>query len=303
MEKLRTVLLDRAKEVQRDVQRRASGEVVRTHTATGLHSIDDAFGGLELGTLTLLVGGTGSGKSVVIKHLVRAAAEAGYGAVGYFVEDPRRRTADRFIAETTGIATTDLGKLALSPGEVKRVAQAADEATWADRVAVRFGSVSAAEILDEVGRITTVGGAPLGLVVVDYAGALEGDETESWESRCATTARALNVIAGDRGMSTVFGAQAASHVIPRGRALYERHPGDVSGFRPGLGDAALARRMEQYAKSVWTLHRPGYWKRELGDGSATDDVLELHIVKNNFGGTGWVPLEFDGATSTIRDRL
>lgn len=263
--------------------------------------MDSAFGGLELGTLTLLVGGTGIGKSVVLKHLARGAAEAGLGVVVYMVEDPERPTADRYLAETTGIAATDLGKLALTSGEVAQVAQAADEAEWADRVAVRFGPVSAAEILDEVGRITTIGGAPLGLVEVDYAGALTSDSDESLEQLCANTARTLNVIAGERGMSTVFGAQAASHVIPRGRALHDRHPGDVSGFRPGLGDAALARRMEQYAKSVWTLHRPGYWKRELGDGSATDDVLELHVVKNNFGGTGWVPLAFDGATSTIKD--
>ncbi len=300
MEPLHKVLKRRAAEVQENVRRRASGEVVRTHTKTGLASIDDEFGGLELGTLTLIVGGTGVGKSVVMTHLARAAAEQGLGVVVYFVEDPQRRTADRFISEATGILSTDLGKLDLDAKEVTRVVQAADQASWASRVAVRFGSVSATEILDEVSRIPTVGGAPLGLVVVDYAGALDGEG--SLEELCASTARALNVVAGDRGISTVFGAQAASHVIPRGRALHDRHTGDVSGFRPGLGDAAFARRMEQYAKAVWTLHRPGYWKRELGDGTATDDVMELHVVKNSFGGTGWCALEFNGATSTIKDK-
>jgi replicative DNA helicase len=299
VKRLRQVLSDRVKEVQEGVRRRASGEVVRTHTPTGIASVDEEFGGLELGVLTLLVGCTGAGKSLVMKHLAKAAAKAGIGVVVYFIEDPARRTADRFLAEETGIASTDLGKLDLEAGEVTRVQQAAEGMGWADRIGVHFGPVSADEILDQVGRITTVGGAPLGLVLVDYAGALTGDEP--WEELCAKTARALNVIAEKRGISTVFGAQAASHVIPRGRTTWDRSPGDTSGFRPGLGDTALARRMEQYAKSMWSIHRPGYWKREMGDGGATDDTLELHIVKNNFGGTGWVPLLLDGATSTLRD--
>ena len=302
MEKLSKVLLERAQEMRAGVQRRASGAVVRTHTPTGLRAIDDEFGGLEIGAMTLLVGGTGAGKSVAMKQLAKGAAQAGLGAIVYFVEDLRRRTADRFLSEETGVVSTDLGKLQLSEGELDRVDLAVQQATWAERVAVHFGPISSSQVLDEVGRIQTVGGAPLGLVVVDYAGALVDEGTESMEVRCATTAQALNVLAGAREMSTVFGAQAASHVIPRGREQYNRHPGDVSGFRPGLGDAAFARRMEQYAKAVWSVHRPGYWKRELGDGSAIDDTLELHIVKNNFGGTGWVPLSFDGATSTIKDR-
>lgn len=248
-----------------------------------------------------MVGGTGSGKSVVIKHLAKAAAQAGLGSLVYFVEDPERRTADRYLSEVTGVATTDMGKLNLDMSEVGRIEQAATEAGWADRVAVQFGPVTAERILDEVAELKDVGGCPLGLVAVDYAGALDGDEEQSMETRCANTARALNVIAGQRNMSTVFGAQVASHVIPRGRQAFIQRPGDVSGFRPGLGDTALARRMEQYAKAVWTLHRPGYWKRELGDGSADDDVLELHVVKNSFGSTGWIPLLFDGPTASIRD--
>jgi replicative DNA helicase len=302
VQKLSQVLRDRAKEVKRDVQRRASGQVVKTHTPTGLRCVDEEFGGLEIGVLTLVVGGTGIGKSVVMKQLSEGAARGGCGALLYIVEDPRRRTADRYLAETTGIRATDIGKLALDSGEVMRLEQAAQAATWADRVLVHFGPITAEQVLDEVASIKDVGGVPLGLVEVDYAGALDGDDDESLEVRCANTAKALNRIAEDRQMSTVFGAQAASHVIPRGRAQFSQRPGDVSGFRPGLGDAALARRMEQYAKAVWTLHRPGYWKRELGDGSAVDDTLELHIVKNSFGGTGWVPLDFDGATSTIKDR-
>lgn len=50
----------------------------------------------------------------------------------------------------------------------------------------------------------------MGLVVVDYAQALAHEG--NMEEVCASTARALNVIAGERGMATVFGSQVKTEV-------------------------------------------------------------------------------------------
>ena len=55
LQPLRRVLKARAVEVADGVARRASGEIVRTHTPTGLAEFDDVFGGLELGVLTLII--------------------------------------------------------------------------------------------------------------------------------------------------------------------------------------------------------------------------------------------------------
>jgi replicative DNA helicase len=252
-----------------------------------------------MGVLTLVVGHTGDGKSVVIKHFAKAAALAGLGALVYFVEDPEKRTADRFLAEETGVAASDLGRLEVDPHEVDQLKQAAGAADWADRIAVRFGTVSAEEVLQDVAATKRVGGSPLGLVAVDYAQAIASEG--SMEETCASTARALNELAGARNVATVFGSQVVTEVLRRGRARWEREPGDVSGFLPSLGDAMWSRRLEQYAKAELVAFRPGRWKRELGQ-DARDDTLELHVPKANFGPSGWVSLGWDGPRARVFSR-
>lgn len=296
---LRSVLRDRVAEVADGVRRRASGETVLTHVPTGLAEYDAAFGGLELGVMTLVVGHTGHGKSVVMKQLGQGAAQAGLGVLLYFVEDPQRRTADRFLSTATGIASSDLGRLRVDEHELDDLKTAVDGADWADRIAVRFGSISPDQIIADVERIKHVSNAPLGLVGVDYAQAL--DNEGSLEETCARTAKALNEIAGRRSMATVFGSQVKTEVIKRGRDHFTRFPGDVSGFCPGATDAMWSARLSQYAKAVLTIHRPGKWKQDMGE-DARDDVMELHVPKQNFGATGWVPLGWDGAHARIYSR-
>lgn len=296
LERLDRVLIARAEEVADGLARRASGEVVRTHTPTGLADFDDVFGGLELGVLTLVMGHTGDGKSVLIKQFARAAAEAGIASQIYFVEDPKRRTADRFLSEDTGIAAHDLGRLAVKESEVADLRRAAREATWAERVAVKFGPVTAEEILSNADTLRTVGGCPVGLVAVDYAQALANEG--NMEETCANTARALNVLAMGRNISTVFGSQVVTEVLRRGRSRWDRGNQDVSGYLPTLGDAMWSRRLEQYSKAVVVPFRPNRWKKELGE-DCQDDVLELHVPKASFGPSGWVGLGWDGAHSRI----
>lgn len=293
---LRRVLRDRAVEVADGVARRASGETVRTHTPTGLAEFDAVFGGLELGVLTLIMGHTGDGKSAVIKQVAEAAAKAGIGSLVYFVEDPARRTADRWLADATGIAATELGRLDLNAQQVADVTAAAEAAEWSDRVAVQFGAVSPEQILADAEKHRTVGKAPVGLIAVDYAQAMANEG--NMEETCASTARALNELALERNISTVFGSQVVTEVLRRGRARWERSFGDVSGFLPSLGDAMWSRRMEQYAKAVLVPFRPGRWRKELGE-EAQDNTIELHVPKMSFGPSGWVSLGWDGAHSRI----
>jgi replicative DNA helicase len=297
LEQLDRVLAARADEVADGVRRRASGEIVRTHTPTGLVEFDEVFGGLELGVLSLVVGHTGDGKSVLIKQFAKAAAMAGIASLVYFVEDPKRRTADRFLADDTGIAAADIGRLNVNEGGLADLRAAAGAAKdWARRVAVQFGPVTPDQILSDAENHRTVGKAPVGLIAVDYAQALANEG--NMEEMCASTARALNVLAADRNISTVFGSQVVTEVLRRGRARWERSSGDVSGYLPSLGDAMWSRRMEQYAKAVLVPFRPNRWRKELGE-EAEDNVMELHAPKMSFGPGGWVSLGWDGAHSRI----
>lgn len=124
------------------VAAKASGRKVLTHVPTGLAEYDEVFGGLELSVMTLLVGHTGDGKSALMKQFLKAAAVAGVAGLGYFVEDPRARTADRFLADETQLNAADLSRLLVTQAEVADIRAAVKAADWTDRVALHFGPVT-----------------------------------------------------------------------------------------------------------------------------------------------------------------
>lgn len=301
---LSKVLHSRVKDLIDLKKRRDAGETVFTHVPTGLKSFDARFGGLEVGILTLVVGHTGDGKTSVLGQLAKGAASAGFGVLLVLLEDPLARIADRYLAGVMGESANKISRLNFGTGE--RLEAALTELDWAKRVGVVAGMYSPDDVLDLVNRTTDVGGAPLGLVIVDYAQGFS-DAAENMEKVCAQMARNLNGVAGERKLACVFGSQVATDVLHRGRTRWERtlalQRPDEGGFRPGKGDVMWARRLEQYSKAVWYIFRPGRWRRELGDEGATDDTMEITVGKANYGAEGCETFAWHGPSTSISDRV
>ena len=252
---------------------------------------------------------TGDGKSAFARQVSEAAARAGAGVVWFCGEDPEDATAERYLADGTGVPATDMGRLDLTAGELDRIAQAADEAAdWARRIDVRFGPVDVDELLRVVDDTPVVGGAPVKLVVVDYLQIMAA--ARNLEDDIARLATALNARAGgvqpdgtlsrERRFAVLLLSQVASDVLRRGRDRYREHR-EVTGFTPGLGDTEWCRRAEKSTKAVWALVRPNRWRREMGE-EAVDDCAELHVRKANFGPMGWVVLTWDGPACRFGNR-
>jgi replicative DNA helicase len=285
------VLTGRARELRKDVQRAASGERLITHVPTGFSVIDETFGGLRIGCATELMAHTGDGKSAFARQVAEAAARAGAGVLWFCGEDPEDATAERYLADGTGIPATMMGRLDLVEGELDLIDRAAAEASpWAKRIDVRFGPVDVDDILAAVDEETTVGGAPLKLVIIDYLQIMAA--ARQLEDDIARLATGLNARAGDRRIAALVLSQVASDVLRRGRDQYRDHR-EVTGFIPGLGDTEWCRRAEKSTKAVWALVRPGRWKREMGE-DVPDDCAELWVRKANFGPMGWERLGWDG---------
>lgn len=298
------VVRDRVLRLKEDRARLDRGERVMTHVPTGLRAFDERFGGLEIGILTLCVGHTGDGKTTVLAHLAEYAAKAGFGVLLVLLEDPADKLADRLLAKVTGITANKITRLQVA--DTERLDVAVSHLDWTSKVGLVAGTYTPDQVLDIVKQTDEVGGAPLGLVVVDYAQGFLDDEV-GMEQVCAKMARTLNGVAMERGISCVFGSQVKSEVLQRGRQRWERTSAsgdpDESGFRPGKGDVMWSRRLEQYAKAVWYIFRPGRWRRELGVDTARDDVIELHVGKANYSQEGAESFRWDGATSTVADRI
>lgn len=288
---LHDVLLRRARGLRDEVRRHEAGEQLLTHVPTGFTAIDDMFGGIRLGCATEIMAHTGDGKSALAKQLCEAGAKAGAGVAWFVGEDPEDATAERVLADGTGIPATDIGRLDLSAAELDRIdSAAAATKSWAQRIDVRFGPLDVDDLMTQIGELEEVGGAPLRLVVVDYIQMMAA--SRALEDDIARLATHLNASAAARRIAVVLMSQVASDVLRRGRDFYSAQK-QVTGFIPGLGDTEWCRRAEKSTKAVWALFRPGRWKREMGE-DADDDCAELHVRKANFGPTGWVPLRWDG---------
>lgn len=280
---------------------RQAGKAVFTHIPTNLAKFDHQFGGVEIGILTLIVGHTGDGKTALLGHLAKAAATAGFGVLLVLLEDPQDKLADRYLAAIMGTSANKLARLDFGSPERLDAALAVSE-SWTSRVGLVSGDYSATEVLAIVDKTETVGGAPLKLVVVDYAQSFAEDEGRM-EQVCASTARGLNARAMARGFAAVLGSQVKTEVLARGRSRWERtlasgEP-DERGFVPGKGDVMWSRRLEQYSKACWYLFRPGRWRRACGDGAAKDNVFEIHIGKANFSAEGGEAFTWNGEACTI----
>lgn len=234
---------------------------------------------------------TGVGKSTFARQVAEGAARARAGVLYVVGEDGEAPTAERILADGTGITATEMGRLDLTTSELDRIEQAArDAATWARRIQPVFECPSVDEVLALVDETREVGGVPLSLVILDYA-QIFGDE-RNLESEIAKLGRGMQVRSADRRIATLILSQASNDVLRRGREQYLRDK-SVRGFVPGKGDIEWCKRLEKSVKDYWVLDRPGLWRREMGEDDP-DTTAEFHVKKANFGPTGWVPIGWDG---------
>ena len=285
------VLREQVKRLRRDVLRRASGERVLTHVPTGFEKIDAEYGGIRKGIVTELMAHTGDGKSSFMRQCAEACAREGAGALWIVAEDPEDATAERQLSGDTGIGTSAIGRLELDTADLDRLEDAAVKASkWAGRLLPVFELLEIEGVLDVIDGVTTIGGAPLGAVYIDYAQVLAS--SKSLEDDIATLGKGLHARSRERGFAVMVGSQVTTDVLRRGReAWLQRH--DISQIRPSLGDTEWCRRLEKLSKAAWSLVRPGRWQREFGS-DAEDDYAELHVIKANFGPMGWVRLGWEG---------
>ena len=292
---LRDVLVERLAAHQEAIAARARGEKPKNFIPTGITSWD-RNGGLETGVMTIIAGPTGEGKSAVMLHLVRNAAEAGIRSLVLSFEDPAGKTADRVFARSTGESGHVLGRMDYDPAILERLAAAVKEsAGWASLVEFRAGLVTAKAAYE------TVKAADAKLIVIDYAQAFPDDEG-SRERMLAALAWSLSELAQQKQCAVVLFSQVRSEVEERGKMVYDR-TGTIDGYRPGpgAGDVGWSRAMTQRAKVVIYLFRPGRWARGHGL-QKKDDTMQLIFAKVNFGVEGTLEVGWDGAHSSIFDR-
>lgn len=303
---------ERATELGSQYNLAAAGLAPITHCPTGLRRLD-AAGVIELGVAHVVLGHEGDGKSALGLQLLKGCAQAGFGAMGFWPEDPRRFISDRVLAPALGMAATKLRRLQDPDpdGMPARLRAAKLEVnSWAKRIQVDDRRMESREIVEAIRRRW---GSDTRLAVVDYAQVLGGETDEGSVERVITRlVWDLNEAAKELGGAIVLLSQVRTLVKERGRRLFDvwknKNPGvapteeAVEGYRPLAGDGQWApNALGQKARAVLSWFRPRLWLRMHG-ANVQDDLAELLILKSNYGPSmETLRLKWDGPTTTISD--
>lgn len=280
----------------RDRGKKERGEDVLVQLPTGLRDLD-RNGGLELDVSTVIAGPTGEGKSALKLHLIRSIASAGHEVVVLDFEDPTRKTVHRSLAESTGIGSHKIGRLAFEMEDEKRLrAACASIGEWGSRVRHHAGLVTADQVRETCKRYPNARA-----LFVDYAQALPG-RNGNLEREIADISWDLGEDAQRNHRSNVIFSQTIAAIEERGARRFERD-GTIEGYRPGPGKSyiAWARALGERAKAVWYLFRPGRWAKKHGIAGATDNIMEIIVDKSNFSMEGTVRVSWDGARAALSD--
>src|SRR5688572_18038294 len=139
----------------------------------------DANGGVTRGVLTVLGGVDGQGKSFVSNHLAQSAGRAELHVAQLVFEDPEEQTANRSIANQTGIDSRKLNMATFDVMDMDKIYAAAKSTeSWGQYVHYHSGLVDVADAmgaLEDLSSDLQSQGDSLGLVLLDYAQAFPED--------------------------------------------------------------------------------------------------------------------------------
>ena len=305
------VVLDQAARLEDLAVRRVEGTLrpEDLFVPTGIKRWD-ANGGITRGVLTVLGGVDGQGKGIVSNHLAQSAGRRRIHTAQIVMEDPEEQTANRSIANMTGIDSRRLGLATFDIMDMDKIYAAAREtADWGKYVHYYSGLLSASDVLDALHDLAgdlRDSGEELGLVEVDYAQAFP-EEEKGLESVIRHFSWDANKFAQQWKCGFVAFSQVKPEISARGHGVFwaakkrDQESWDVSGFMPGPGtqDLAWASAFGQRGRAVGYIFRPGYYERMLGKPGAADDRLWIRWAKVNFGNSGLLELKFDGPTGRI----
>lgn len=243
--------------------------------------VDRITGGWRPGTVNVVAGRPGTGKSVLGAQSALHAALHGAVPLVVSCEMTRVEVTNRWLASLAAVdlSPARLKDRKLTEPEWQRIAQAqgrlADiRATIDDRSTVTVADIRARA------RETRRRHGSLGLVVVDYLQLLTANRRKDGnrEQEVAEMSRSMKIMAGDLAVPVILLAQL------------NRGPEHRNDRRPRISDLRESGAVEQDADVILLLHR---------DEEKSPDVLDVGVGKNRGGPTGSASLAWQGAYSRV----
>ena len=247
-----------------------------TGLATGLVDLDRRLGGLQPGTLVVVAGRPGMGKSALAMNIA-SHVTLNNGPVALFsLEMSPMEIAYRWLGSYARVNSMKL-RSGLAERESARMwRQLVDAAMNLDRAPLYAdeGSRTVTDIRAKCRRLKHQRG--LELVVVDYMQLMQGRTRENRQQEIAEISLNLKALARELDVPVIAVSQL-------NRALESR-----SDRRPQLGDLRESGAIEQDADVVLMIFRDEYYNKQ----SDQKGLADIIIAKQRAGPTGVVKVTF-----------
>lgn len=249
---------------------------------TGIDFIDE-YMNIAVGTTTLLVGATGSGKTTVALNIIENSGAMGQHAV-FFSMDMHKNLVYLKLAQK--VTSYKQGQIL----EFYKTKNHAKIAEIRKAIAEKYGSVffdfsstlTLEQMRDIVFKLEDENKIKIKLVMVDYAGRITGPHSDRYAN---ATHNALNStgIAAITDAAWLFLSQISRNVGDGCQPLRTKRAAKESGD------------WEESATNVITI-----WRPFMGDENK-DDVVRMYLAKNRMGKEIEKVLHFNGAKGLVRD--
>lgn len=252
---------------------RMNGDEWAASVPTGFSVIDNLFGELPVGVVTVLAARPSIGKSALARSIATRVSGSGRGVHVFSLEDTWRTFVDRLFAEVTH---TNLHDIATPRSDAKRIGRAASDIAPLPIVLNDSAGISSAEMGMSVRRHKARNKTEL--VVVDYVNLIR-ESAESKFDEVSRAAEGLAALARRENVALLLCAQLNREI--------ERREGP-----PRLSDLRDSGVLEQVASKVLFLDRKKLKPREMAT---------VYVAKNKNGPTGDIGLWWDGPTASFRE--
>lgn len=249
--------------------------------STGFPGLDALGVRLVPGEVVVIAAGTSRGKSALGAQIALRVAKDGGRAMFASLEMSREQTLRRFVAHEAGIPLDVMRLNASNPALLAKLTGAASRVSRSGLIVADLSRDSRLSRLIASAQAAKARGG-LDALVIDYLGLLNLDGPRGRASRYETMtelSREVKLAALRLGLAVVLLAQ------------FSREPEKRESGRPQLSDLRDSGAIEQDADAAILIHRAA--------GSLDGALL---VAKNRNGPLGEVPIVFDGALFTFRER-
>ena len=281
-----------------------------TGLSTGMRSVDRVLGGLEAGTLNVLAGRPGSGKSSLGQQWAVAVARIGVPVLEFSLEMSGASLGRRILSAASGVPIGRMRRGEHAPYTDRLIAARAELADMA--LTVHDGSrMSAAEIATKCRVQSRTKG--LGLIVVDH---LHLVRPEDASARHGPTAAVTETVDAMLGIAKQFNVPVLLLAqLNRGVESRDDH-------RPGVADLRQSGAIEQDADTISFVYREEMYLRSdpaQNDGESSEryaNRISQHVERRNAaagraellcekvrdGEPATVRLRFNGPTASFSEQ-